>query len=167
MNMKIKPVYIVIIVLVLLSGGVWYYSWYQKSNWRICEDRINNVQFSCPRAWSFESTPNLISLIPDPTRPQDLNILIKVDPDQFFVDILNLGDDAQTLQIGDKTVRIAQREETIPADISTPTSTLPYTWLYWKDSSGKGYIFEISPWPSPDLSSDLQRILSTFKPLSG
>ncbi len=126
----------------------------------VYKDEVNKVEFSYPKAWKVSSSKGFIQVTADPVKPDDLNMLIKIAPAQIFVDYFNLGDAGTKTTIGDKTMTIAHREEKV-ADGSD--KVVSFTHVYWKDPTGKGYMFEISPSQKDGLNKDLLKLITSFK----
>ncbi len=161
--MEKKTIALIVVAVLIVAAGAFARFYY--GNWTTYRDTESKLQFTYPKSWSVGSSAGFVKLLSDPTRPEDLSVLVKVDPAQFFVDGLKLGDSAQRLQIGDKNMAIAHMEAVVPGGPNQATSTLTYTHLYWKDASGRGYIFEISPWQQNGLNGDLARLLKSFEPI--
>lgn len=155
----------ILIAAAVLIMGIGAFARYYYGNWTTYRDEENKVQFIHPKSWSAGSSSGFVKLLSDQTRPQELNMLVKIDPAQFFVDGLDLGDGAQKTTIGNKEMSVAHMEAVVPGGPNQATSTITYTHLYWKDANGRGYIFEISPGQKNDLNGDLTRILKSFEPL--
>lgn len=151
---------ILLVILVILIGAGFGYWKMTHGSLAVYKDEVNKVEFSYPKAWSVGSSKGFVKVTADPAKPDDLNMLIKVAPAQFFVDYFNLGDAGTQTTIGDKTLTSAHREETV-ADNSGKVVT--FTHLYWKDSTGIGYMFEISPSQKDGMNSDFLKLITSFK----
>ncbi len=162
-HLEKRTIALIALAVLIVAAGVFVRFYY--GNWTTYRDGANQVQFTYPKKWSAGSSAGFVKLLSDQTRPEELNVLIKVAPVQFFVDGISLGDGAERIKIGDKDMAIAHMEAVVPGGPNQATSTITYTHLYWKDASGRGYIFEISPWQKDGLNKDLQRFLKSFEPI--
>ena len=73
---------------------------------------------------------------------------------------MGLGDSGEKITAGEKTMAIIHRQE---KTVDNSGRVLTFTHLYWKDSNGRGYLFEISPRQKNGLNKDLVKILASFK----
>lgn len=155
-----NKIILVVAAILIIAGGYWWQVNYRNRNWITYKDSVNKVQFSYPRTWSVGSSVGFVSVLPDATKPDNLNMLIKVNQPQAAVDYFNLGAKGEKVTIGEKTLTISHREITV-ADGSGRKVT--FTHLYWKDKNGRGYLFEISPWQKNGFNADMIRILKSFQ----
>ena len=146
-------------VLIVVAG---YLLIAQRTVWLTYHDELNKVQFSYPKPWSAGSTKGFVKLISDPVKPDNLNMLIKIDQPQLAIDYFHLGDAGVKLALGDKSLTISHQEVVVPASARQATSSVTFTHLYWKDKNGHGYMFEISPSQKNGLDGDLSRIIGSF-----
>lgn len=156
-----KTIILIVVAVLIVAVGYWWQINY--GNWIVYKDNINKAEFSYPKSWKVGSSPGFIKLASNAAHPTGPNLLVKVNPAQFFVDYLNLGDSRTKLTLGDKTFTVAHREETVPGGVGQATTTATFTHLYWKDKNGRGYIFEISPWQKNGLDASLAQILKSFR----
>ena len=142
-----------IVVAVLIGLGVFLYFQSQKPELATYRDEANKVEFQHPESWQVSSSSPFITVLSDPSAEKPMKIIITVDPNPIFAKFRGLvPGQAEEIKIGDKTLLMTHKEE----------AGQTFTHLYLQEA-GRLFLFEISPWQTPNLNKETQTIIKSFK----
>lgn len=171
MEYRLKKEVLYVVLIAVFGGLVLSFSPLKNLFDRRVElykDEPHKIRFYKPKSWQASSSQNFIKINSDYTKQDGINVLITVDPSQFFLDGVGLNDLAQEIKIGKKTLKITKREVVIPSDVKTSSSigqkfqTVSRTNLLWKSDSHQ-YWFQISPAQGDKFDEDLYNLIASFK----
>lgn len=164
--MKQKAVLILIIAVLGLGFWLWQSSGKLPRDWTQYTDEVNRVSFIYPQSWTVSSIPDFITLVADKNNPEELSVIITLNPSDYFLELAGLTSQAEHLKIGEKDFLISHKEERVrdPNDTSKFTDTVKtFTHLLWIDlDSGAKFWIQISP-KQEELDKNLKKIFSSLQ----
>jgi len=158
---------IAIALAAVIVGGILGWYWFRPvpfAGWQAYSDSDNKVSFMRPETWIISSSLGFIDIKSDPNKLGGVNILMKTDQADLFVNALGLdAENIQKIKIGELDWVVNHMDVTVPGGVGFPTSTMSYSYLYHQFASGRNMILEIIPTQKGGLDKDLEQLVSTIK----
>lgn len=149
---------IIVLILIALIIGVMFLI-YKTPKYVSFSDEDNKISFSHPETWEASSDRQFIRVTSD-KEPDDNNLLITVNPDNFFIELAGLNN-SEEIKIGENTFKISYVTQK-PANPDLPQVDITTTHLLWI-GNGNTYWIQASGKYEPRKGDEIYNILASFK----